>query len=207
MTSDAKGEFSQAFAPKTEGEYEIRATYTGSNAQSFFSSTSVYVSGEKNSYWSEGNNSVTDLIADKSILNIGDKAGFTLKSPVTSGKMLVTIEKDDGILDYFVRDITSSAPRIEFPILDTYVPNVYVKVYLIGKDPSGPLPIYKRALSVIKVTTDPKKLSVNITTDKARYATRDKVRVTVSVKDASGKPVAGANGSLSVVDESLLALA
>lgn len=121
--------------------------------------------------------------------------------------MLVTIEKDDGILDYFVRDITSSAPRIEFPILDSYVPNVYVKVYLIGKDPSGPLPIYKRALSVIKVTTDPKKLSVNITTDKARYATRDKVKVTVAVKDASGKPVAGANGSLGVVDESLLALA
>lgn len=150
---------------------------------------------------------MTDLIADKSILNIGDTAGFTLKSPVAAGKMLVTIEKDDGILDYFVRDITTTAPRIEFRVKESYVPNVYVKVYLIGQDVGAKLPVYKRALAVVKVLTDPKKLSITLTTDKAHYLPGDPVKMTVSVKDSTGKPVIGANGSISVVDESLLALA
>ena len=48
--------------------------------------------------------------------------------------MLVTIEKDDGILDYYLQDITATTSRIEFPILDTYIPNVYVKVFAIGQN-------------------------------------------------------------------------
>ena len=121
--------------------------------------------------------------------------------------MLVTIEKDDGVLDYFVRDITSTSPRIEFKIKESYVPNVYVKVFLIGQDAGAKLPIFKRALAVVKVLTDPKKLTVSVTTDKTHYLPGDLMKVTVSVKDSAGKGVAGANGSLGVVDESLLALA
>jgi len=49
--------------------------------------------------------------------------------------MLVTIEKDDGILDSFVSDITGTTLRIEFPMLDTYIPNVYVKVFALGQNP------------------------------------------------------------------------
>jgi len=35
------------------------------------------------------------LVADKNLLKVGDKAEFTLKSPVSSGKIFITIEKDD----------------------------------------------------------------------------------------------------------------
>jgi hypothetical protein len=45
--------------------------------------------------------------------------------------MLVTIEKDDGILDASVRDITSYGQLLEIPVKASYYPNVYVKVYLI----------------------------------------------------------------------------
>ena len=181
--------------------------YTGANKQTFTSSSIIYVSGESTSYWNDGNNSVTDLIADKTMLKVGDTAGFTLKSPVSSGKMLITVEKDDGVLDSFVRDITSNTPRIELPIKESYVPNFYVKVFLIGQDAGAKLPTYKRALAVMKVTTDPKKLSVVITPEKKQYLPGDKVKLNITVKDSSGNGVALANGSLSVVDESLLALA
>lgn len=67
-------------------------------------------------------------------MKIGETAAFTLKSPVSIGKMLITIEKDDGVLDSFVRDITSTTERIEVPIKESYVPNFYVKVFLIGQD-------------------------------------------------------------------------
>lgn len=134
VTSDSKGEFTQTFTTQGDGEYEIRAMYTGANKQTFLSSSIVYVSGETATFWNDGNNTVTDLIADKTLMKIGETAAFTLKSPVASGKMLVTIEKDDGVLDSFVRDITSTTERIEVPIKDSYVPNFYVKVFLIGQD-------------------------------------------------------------------------
>lgn len=143
--------------------------YAGENKQTFLSSSIIYVSGENTTYWNDGNNSVTDLIADKTMMKIGETAIFTLKSPVSSGKMLVTVEKDDGVLDSFVSDITSTTPRIEIPIKESYVPNFYVKVFLIGQDARAKLPVYKRALAVMKVTTDPKKLSVIITPEKKQH--------------------------------------
>lgn len=207
VSSDNKGGWSETFAPAGDGEYEIRAMYTGANKQTFTSSSILYVSGENTTYWNDGNNSVTDLVADKAMMKIGETAAFTLKSPVSSGKMLVTIEKDDGVLDSFVRNITSTTERIEVPIKESYVPNFYVKVFLIGQDAGAKLPVYKRALAVMKVTTDPKKLSVTITPEKKQYLPGGKVKLVVAVKDSQGNPVAGANGSLSLVDESLLALA
>ena len=206
VSSDSKGEIQETFTPAGDGEYEVRAMYTGSNKQTFVSSSILYVSGENTTYWNEGNNSVTDLIADKTMMKIGETATFTLKSPVSAGKMLVTIEKDDGILDSFVRNITSTTERIEVPIKESYVPNFYVKVFLLGADTTTKLPVYKRALAVMKVVTDPKKLLVTVTPEKKQYLPGDKVKLTVTVKDSEGRPVSGANGSLSLVDESLLAL-
>jgi uncharacterized protein YfaS (alpha-2-macroglobulin family) len=79
-------------------------------------------------------------------------------------------------------------------------------VYLIGNQKDNPLPIFKRALSVVKVLTDYKKLNVSILTDKKNYKPADKMQVTVEVVDANGKVVPNANGTLSIVDESVLAL-
>ncbi len=164
--------------------------YTGANKQTFTSSSVVYVSGDSTTYWNDGNNTITDLIADKTMMKIGETAAFTLKSPVKNGKMLVTIEKDDGVLDSFVRDITSTTERIEVLIKDSYVPNFYVKVFLIGQDATAKLPVYKRALSVMKVTTDPKRLSVTITPEKKQYLPGEKMKLTIAVKDGEGRPVA-----------------
>lgn len=69
------------------------------------------------------------------MLSVGERAGFTLKTPIQSGKMLISIEKDDGILDSYVQDITSTTTRIEFGVLDNYIPNVYVKVFALGQNP------------------------------------------------------------------------
>ena len=207
ITSDSKGEFQQSFTSATGGEYEIRASYTGSNQIAFVSSTTIYVSGDGEPYWHEGNNAITDITPDKTILAVGDRAGFTPKTPMSSGKMLVSIEKDDGILDYFVQDITNTTSRITFDIPETYIPNVYVKVFVLGQLSGEKLPTYKRALSVIKVLPDPKKLSVTLKTEKQKYLPGESVKVTIHVTDATGKALAGANGSLSIVDESLLALA
>lgn len=206
VKSNDSGEFQAIFQTASDGEYEIRANYTGSNGNTFTSSRTIYVESDRYLTWNNGNNSLTDLVAEKSILKPGDTAVFTLKSPVKSGKYFVSIEKDDAVIDSYVKDITGYSEKIELPIQASFIPNIYVKVYLIGQDEKMDLPVYKRALAVIKVVSDEKKLSVEVVPSKTRYLPADPVEVTVRVKDSEGKPVANANGSLSIVDESVLAL-
>ncbi|MDD5769828.1 MAG: MG2 domain-containing protein [Candidatus Gracilibacteria bacterium] len=206
LSTDDKGMLKYNAKTKGSGEYEIKITYTGNNKKSFISSQTVYVAGDDYVSWGDDNNSVTDLEADKITYKLGETATFTLKSPVNNGKALIVVEKDDGILDYFVHDIKSYGDEIKLKLTDKYYPNVYLKAYLIGSQKDNPLPVFKRALSVVKVLTDYKKLNVSIITDKKNYKPADKMQVTVEVVDINGKVVPNANGSLSVVDESVLAL-
>ncbi len=206
MTSSKDGRFNLEFTPKQGGEYIIRTTYTGANGANYISESFSYVSTDSLSIWNNGNNSVTDLIAEKSILEPGETAVFTLKSPVKTGKIFVAVEKDDQILDAWITDITGYAQKIEVPVQKMHIPNVYVRVYLIGKDDPKGLPVFKRALSQIKVLPDSQKLAIQVTTPKKTYAPGESLSVDVLVKDAEGKPVQNAVGTLSVVDESVLAL-
>lgn len=189
VSSDGNGEWSKSIKTKAQGEYKIVATYTGKNGQSFSSSRNVYVASESYISWNNGNNTTTDLTSEKNMLKVGETASFTLKSPVKEGKVFIAVEKDDGILDYMVQDITSYGQKIELPIKANYYPNIYVKAFIIGKEGGNPLPIYKRALGVIKVITDDKKLSVTITPKKKTYLPGEKIAMTVSVKDNEGKAI------------------
>jgi uncharacterized protein YfaS (alpha-2-macroglobulin family) len=206
VTSSADGKFKTELTPVLGGEYVVRASYSGKNGASYVSDSYSYVATDSYSMWNSGNNTVTDLTAEKTLMQPGETAIFTLKSPISSGKIFYSVEKDNTILDTKVVDITGYGQKIEIPVLKTYIPNVYVRAYLIGRnDPAG-LPVFKRALSQIRVLPDSKKLTVEVTAEKPKYLPGETLKVTIQVKDADGKPVSGAAGALAVVDESVLAL-
>jgi hypothetical protein len=94
-------------APKESGDYLIKARYKGGNGQAFVSSKQVYVDGSDYVFINQGNNSITTLIAEKPLLNIGESQTFTLKSPLNDATALFVVEKNNGILDYFVKEVTS----------------------------------------------------------------------------------------------------
>lgn len=198
--------FESNIISKSEGEYKINAIYTWTNGQSFSSSSEVYVAWDQYMVWDIWNNDKTDLVSDKMIMNVWDTQEYTLKSPVNTGKALIVIEKDDGILDYFIHDIKSFGDKISIPIKEEYYPNIYVKALLIWSQDKNPLPIYKRAISLTKVSTEYKNLKIELQTDKQFYKPREKVKLNISVKDNAGNPVVNANWSIAVVDESVLAL-
>lgn len=99
----------------------------------------------------------------------GETAIFTLKSPISTGKLIYSVEKDNTILDTKVVDITGFGQKIEITVVSSYIPNVYVRAYLIGMPQTGGLPIFKRALSQIRVLPDSKKLTVDLTAEKPTY--------------------------------------
>jgi MG2 domain/Alpha-2-macroglobulin bait region domain len=207
LISGDNGEWRNEWMPTDGGQYILRATYTGKNGKKFVSESYAYVSTDSYMMWNNGNATVTELVGEKALYKPGETAVFTLKTPVNSGKFLVTVEKDDAILDSFVRDVTSFGEKIEIPVKKEYLPNVYVRVYVIGADSTKGLPVYKRALSQFRVATGDQALDVKLTTKKPKYLPGEGLEVEVSVLDMAGKPVSNANGSIAVVDQSVLALA
>jgi alpha-2-macroglobulin len=205
-TTDASGIANITFSPKDTGEYMLKVSYTGTNGKTFTSSSIIYVSGEEYTLWNNGNNDITELVSLKPQVNVGENAEYVLKSPVNTWKALIVIVKDEGILDYMIHDISSYGDKITIPVKNSYYPNYYVKAFLVWTQEKNPLPIYKRALTVTKVNTGYKNLKVHISPEKKNYTPREKVKLTISVTDSAWKPVPNANGSLSLVDESLLAL-
>ncbi len=197
---------SKTFITKDSGEYKIKAIYTWSNWKSFVSTSSVYVASDDYVSWYNPNNDTTELTPEKTQVLVWEKAYYTLKSPINNWKALIIIEKDDGILDYFVQDIKSYWDRITIDVKNSYYPNYYVRAFLIWRESWNPLPIYKRALASTKVSTEYKRLNVTISTNKKSYKPWEKVWSTITVLDAKWNPVVWANGSISIVDESLLAL-
>ncbi len=195
-----------SFTPKSSWEYMIKATYTWVNWKSFISSSNVYVSWDDYTLWNNWNNDTTDIIAEKNQLLVWEKAYYTLKSPVNNWKALIIVEKDDWILDYFVHDIKSFWDRLEIDIKDTYYPNYYVRAFLIWKENWNTLPVYKRALIATKVSTEYKKLNITVSPSKKVYKPWENVLIEITVKDAKWQIVPFANWSVSMVDESLLAL-
>ncbi|MEF2175972.1 MAG: MG2 domain-containing protein [Candidatus Absconditabacteria bacterium] len=206
VKTNEKGEFSQKFTPKNSGEYSIKGIYTGTNGKKYTTEDIIYIAGDEYISWQVDNNNITELVGEKMIMNIGDSQEYLLKSPVNNGKAIIFIEKDDGILDFFIHDIKSYGDKISIKVQPNYYPNFYVKAFLVGQENTNPLPIYKRALTITKVNTEYKNLKVEIITDKKSYLPGDPVNLTINVKDENGQPVNGANGHISIVDESLLAL-
>ncbi len=206
LITNEKWYVKHSLSAKNSWEYEIKVSYTGKNNQTFSSSQVVYVAGNDYISWRNDNNSVTELEAEKITYALWETAIFTLKSPVNNGKALFVIEKDDGILDYFIHDIQSYGDKIELKLEENHYPNVYLKAFLIGTQKDNPLPVYKRALWVVKVVTDYKKLNVSLVTDKKSYLPGESMDITIEVLDSKWNPVKNANGSLSIVDESVLAL-
>ncbi len=205
-STNTLGEFKKNIKTKTSWEYLIKAIYTWKNNKEFISSKVVYVAWADYIIWPNENNSVTELVADKLKIKVGDTAEYMLKTPVSSWKALFIVEKDDAILDYFIHDIQSFSDKITIDVKDTYYPNYYLRAYLIWQQEGNPLPIYKRALTVTKVDTEDKKIFIDIKTDKQKYLPWEKVKLDIQAKDKNWNPIANTNLSISLVDESLLAL-
>ena len=204
--SDKLWQINKKIFPKKSWEYEIKLTYTWINNHNFVSSSDIYVEWNNYVEWHNDNNDITEFVADKIQAKVGEKIWYVLKSPINSWKVLIAIEKDNDILDYFVHDLKSYSDRIFINVKNTYYPNYYLKAYLIWSQKNNPLPVYKRALIVTKVNTDYKKLKIQIKTNKKDYLPGEPVSLEIKVLDSKWRVVPNADLSISLVDESLLAL-
>lgn len=150
------------FTVTRSGKYELRISKSGSKdyqkkifyAYGWGSSTASSFEVDK-----EGR---IEIVFDKKEYQPGEKAKVLFTCPF-SGKLLVTLERS-GVQSYQYVDVTSKSAEIEIPLIDDYMPNIYVTATLFKKhnrDNSTPF-LVGHGFASMKVVKNKNKLPVTI---------------------------------------------
>jgi alpha-2-macroglobulin len=198
------------------GEYTVRATIVDTKGRPNRTEMQFWVAGDDTELSSRDiAKQAVEIIPDKKEYTPGNTAELLIRSPFVPAEGVVTYRRS-GIIK--TERITLAKPTtvITVPITDDLVPNVFVQVDLVGARPrldehgkpeATSQPAYAVGSIVLSVPPRERTLAVTVTPSAAKLAPGDKASVTVTVKDAAGKPVANSDVAVFVVDDSILTLA
>ncbi|HUR79478.1 MAG TPA: MG2 domain-containing protein, partial [Thermoanaerobaculia bacterium] len=126
LTTNAKGEATLTFTPRTTGYYAILwRSEDGSRARDVVTTeTAVWVTDRATTelgYRASG----LDLILDKDTVRLGDTASLIVVTPA-SGRWVVFSTGADDLLDTQVIHMDGTAKLVQIPVTQTHVPNFFV---------------------------------------------------------------------------------
>lgn len=213
--TDRKGIANCEVNTPESGQFIIQAAISDTQGNRSYASDTVYVRGVNRAWFPSENNDRMDLIVDTKDLQVGSKAEVQVQMPFAEATALVTVERE-GVVDHFVRKITTSDPRLLIDIKEEYAPNVYVSVVAVrgrvqgqGTEPTATVdlgkPAYKMGLAALNVNWKKNSLNVAVKPSKDVVKPREDVTAEVTILDGQA-PAANAEFAIAVVDEALLQL-
>jgi uncharacterized protein YfaS (alpha-2-macroglobulin family) len=198
------------------GSYRITAQVTDSSGRLNQTVLTRWVSGGQQPTVNKVEQEQVTLIPDKESYQPGDTAEILVQSPFSPAEGLLTLSRS-GIVSTQRFQVTDGTATLKIPILDEYTPNLNVQVDLNGSavrtDAAGQIltnlparPAFATGQLDLKIPPLQRTLSVTAVPDQPELQPGEETSVAVSVKDAAGNPVSGAEVSLVVVDEAILSL-
>jgi len=202
-----------SLVPESAGFYIVRAEARDRQGRDVVSVMSAYVTGPEYIGWWRHDHDRIDLIPEQAEYELGDTLRVLVKSPYTSARALITIERH-GILYREERELEGGAQMLEFPLdSKTYAPGVYLSIVLIqgrvgetienGVDLGRPS--FKMGMIKVPVNNPDTRLTVATATGRSEYKPGDRVTAELSVNDIHGTGVES-EVAVAVVDEALLQL-
>jgi alpha-2-macroglobulin len=205
-----------SFRTPKGGEYQLIATIVDAQGRPSETQLTFWVAGGELPPARDVEQQRVQLIPDKKDHAPGDTAELLVLAPFYPAEGVVSWRRS-GIVK--AEKITLDGPStvIKVPISDAMVPNLTVQVDLVGMAPrtddrGAPDPKLPRrpayAVGAINLSVPPRQrtLQVGVTPSAARLGPGEKTTLAVVVRDAQGKPVAGAEAAVIVVDEAILSL-
>ncbi|HEY0385212.1 MAG TPA: alpha-2-macroglobulin family protein, partial [Pyrinomonadaceae bacterium] len=204
------------FDSKVGGQYRITATIMDDRERLNESELTLWVAGGKEPPKRDVEQETVNMIPDRKDYRAGDVAEILVQAPFYPAEGVVTLRRS-GLVKTERFHMDGPSTTLKVPLVESYTPNLIVQVDLNGAQartndegkPNENLP--KRpafASGQLNLSIPPvsRKLQVTaIPRDKA-VEPNGETRVDVTVKDATGRGVAGSEVAVVVVDESVLAL-
>ncbi|HQJ51548.1 MAG TPA: alpha-2-macroglobulin family protein [Anaerolineae bacterium] len=204
------------FEAREGGEYRLTAFIMDGKGRKNYSQMTRWVSGGKRPGAAKVEREEVELIPDRQEYQPGDVAEILVQSPFVPAEGLLTLRRG-GILSTERFQMSGSTFTLRIPIDERYIPNLNVQVDLVGAagrlnsagevDASLPKrPAFASGTLELSVPAYSRTLAVTATPRDRALEPGGETTLAVMVTNAAGKPVAGAELAVIVVDESVLAL-
>ncbi|HTR66625.1 MAG TPA: MG2 domain-containing protein, partial [Terriglobales bacterium] len=115
------------------GEFTVNVTAHTPVGRDVTSSTWVWVAGQNEQTWAEGEARTLQLVADKAVYKVGDVAHVLVAGSVPDATILLTTEGNDVLTKQLVH-ASGANVTVDVPITVESQPNVYVSAVFIWKD-------------------------------------------------------------------------
>ena len=205
---------SAQLSTQKSGSYTIELSGRDAKGRESFTRVSFYSTGSDFIRWNSSDERQIEIVPDRKIYSPGDTAHLLVKSPVAKGMFLVTVERE-GIIEKRSVLLEGSAPTIDVPVKEGYLPDFYVFVSTgtgRTKPPSeGPdspdfgKPRGFSGLLEIPVQTSSRLIHLDISRSRESYLPGSKASLTVKAT-WQGKPLPGAEVALVAADRGVLDL-
>ena len=204
------------FETAVGGGYQITAVVADELGRKNQTQLTRWVSGGQRPPARKVEQEQVTLIPDKETYQPGDTAEILVQSPFSPAEGLLTVARS-GILYTERFTITEDTVILKVPIEEAYIPNLNIQVDLTGSAPrsddSGETldnvperPAYASGTLDLKIPPLQRTLALTVAPQEPELEPGKETVVDVSLKDASGEPVSGAEVAVVVVDEAILAL-
>ncbi|MDQ3374703.1 MAG: MG2 domain-containing protein, partial [Acidobacteriota bacterium] len=204
------------FTAKAGGRYTITATVFDDRERPNESELTIWVPGGKTPPKRNVEQEEANLIPDKKDYAPGDVAEILVQSPFVPAEGVLTLRRD-GIVKTERFSMKESSTILKIPLEEKYLPNIYAQVDLVGAsertNDAGEIdaklakrPAFASGSINLPISTASRKLTVSAEPQSKTLEPAGETKINVEVKDFSGKPVAGSEVAVIVVDESILAL-
>ena len=198
------------------GTYRITATVSDEQGRQNQSQFTRWVSGGKLPPSRNVEQEQVTLIPDKQTYQPGDVAQILVQAPFGSAEGLLTISRS-GIVSTQRFTIQDTTITLEVPIDEQAIPNLNLQVDLNGAAPRtddqgetlpgvAPRPAFATGQLTLSVPPQRRTLTINVSPAQSELEPGGETTLSVNVKDAAGQPVSGAEVTVVVVDEAILAL-
>ena len=204
------------FVAREGGVYRIEARVADARGRTSLTRTDVYVAGGDSPPSREVAQEKAGLIADKEEYKAGDVAELLVVAPWPEAEGTLTLRRT-GLVKTERFQVKGGTAKLRVPIEEGHVPNLWAQVDLVGaaprsRDDGTPDPSLPRrpayAVGVVNLAVPPRQRTLALTArprDEELQPGGETV-VDIELRDAAGKPVAGGEVTVVVVDESVLSL-
>ncbi len=205
-----------SFRTNEGGRYRVTASILDDRERRNESQMTLWVAGGKSEPQRDVAQEKVELIPNQKEYESGQTAEILVQTPFFPAEAIVTLQRS-GLVSTERFTMTTASHTLKIPINEAYVPNLHVQVDLVGSavrtddagnaKPSLPRrPAFASGTLNLMVPPLKRKLAVTATPRDKALEPGGETTVDVELRDAAGKPVAGGEVAVVVVDESVLAL-